>query len=462
MTRTMTRTTTRTTTRATTARAAAALLGAALAGALGCGSVLDVDNPNNVNAESLGEPASARAQVNGALAALTRGAAMLLGPVSTASDDMSWRGSLEGMQRFDLGYLADPYNEFLEASFQAMTPARYTAARAVRQLERFRADSALADPAQLALANLYLAITYDYIANHHDDFVIASSERDPGSAVGPANMVALYDSVEAAAARGLAVPGTTAAQRGALTAMRARAKFDRAVWRKINPSGAAAPAQPLVDDPGAAQDAAAALELLGADARFQLAVQNTMAFGNCFFPNCTNARQEIRFDASVATYNYTAGTLAVALRDPVTGQPDPRIAPAVNEFVLPAAGTNLVSITVTGSRDMLLILAEVALARGQGAEFQARINQLRALGGLPAWTGAAGQPAARDLLIHERRANLYLQGRRLNDMYRFGIVDPRWAADSDARTCPGAQLPINNAERLANPNVAAGPPGGGA
>lgn len=438
----------------------AATLSAAALAAAGCGSVLEVDNPNNVNAESLDDPASAKAQVNGALAALTRGVGMLLGPVETASDDMSWSGSLEGMQRFDRGFLRDPYNEFLENSYALMTPARFTANRAVKQLETFQTRNQLADPTQLALANLYAAITYDYIANHHDDFVIASSEREAGNAVGPANMVTLYDSVEAAATRGLAVAGTTTAQRGALTAMRARAKFDRAVWRKINPSGTVV-AQPLVDDQSAADDATAALALLGGDSRFQLVVQNGMATGNCYLPNCTNSRQEIRFDPSVATYVYTTSTLTVALRDPITGLPDPRIAPLVTEFVAPSAGTNLIPITVTGSRDMLLVIAEVALARGQTAAFQTRINQLRALNGLPAWTGAAGQPTALALLIHERRANLFLQGRRLNDMYRFGIVDPRWATDSDARTCPGSELPINNAERLTNPNVSAWQPGCG-
>ena len=439
-------------------RIGACLLAAATTlAAGGCGSVLEVDNPNNVNAESLADPASARAQVNGALAALTRAAGILLSSVETASDNMSWRGSLEGMQRFDLGFLRDPYNEFLEAAYTSTTPARYTVNRAIQQLEEFQRQGTLADPTQLALANLYAAITYDYIANHHDDFVIASNERTAGGAVGPANMVTLYDSVEAAAARGLAIAGTTSAQRGALTAMRARAKFDRAIWRKLNPSGRV-PAQPLVDEVGAATDAAAALALLGGDGRFQLAVQNTMAYSNCYFPNCTNSRQEIRFDAAVATYNYASSQLTVALRDPIGGQPDPRIAAAIQEFVLPAAGVNLISITVTGSRDMLLILAEVALARGQTAEFRTRINQLRALNALPEWTGAAGQPSAQEMLVYERRANLYLQGRRLNDMYRFGIVDPRWSADSDARTCPGSQLPINNAERLTNPNVASWQP----
>lgn len=432
----------------------------ALASAQGCGSVLDVDNPNNVNAESLDDPASAKAQVNGVLAALTRGVGMLLGPVETASDDISWSGSLEGMQRFDRGFLRDPYNEFLENTATGMTPARFVANRAIKQLETFQSRGQLTDPTQLALANLYAAVTYDYIANHHDDYVIASNERDAGGAVGPAAMVSLYDSVEAAATRGLAVTGTTAAQRGALTAMRARAKFDRAIWRKLNPSGTV-PAQPLVDVRGAADDAVAALGLLGTDARFQLAVQNGMAYGNCYFPNCANSRQEIRFDPAIATYTYTSATLAVALRDPITGLTDPRIAPLISEFVAPSAGTNLIPITVTGSRDMLLIIAEVALATGDAATFQARINQLRALNNLPAWTGAAGQPTALAMLIHERRANLFLQGRRLNDMYRFGIVDPRWATDSDARTCPGSLLPINNAERLSNPNVATWQPGCG-
>jgi len=40
-----------------------------------------------------------------------------------------------------------------------------------------QAAKTLTDPTQLALANLYAAATWDYIANSFDDFVIASSER---------------------------------------------------------------------------------------------------------------------------------------------------------------------------------------------------------------------------------------------------------------------------------------------
>jgi hypothetical protein len=53
---------------------------------------------------------------------------------------------------------------------------------------------------------------------------------------------------------------------------------------------------------------------------------------------------------------------------------------------------------------------------------------------------------------------LFLQGRRLNDMYRFGIVDPEWSPQSDAALCPGSQFPIVDAERQTNPNVASAQP----
>jgi hypothetical protein len=433
-----------------------ALVAAAAAlGAVGCSGLLDVENPNNVNATALAEPASATPQVNGVLASLTRGAAQLIGHVATASDELSWSGSLDGVDRLNRGFVRDPFNEFLVDAATGISPTRYTANQTVKQLELFRSEGKLTDVTQLGRANLYAAITYDYLANHYDDFVIGSDRQVGSASVGPDKMVTLYDSVEAAAVRGLEVtPASNTALRGQLLAMRARGKFDRAVWQKLNPSGRV-PAQPLVDVQAAADDAVAALALLGADSRLQLVVVTGMGFGNCFLPSCTNSRQEVRFNPVLGTYNYTTRALTVALRDPISNQPDPALAALMTEF---AVGNLLSPVTVTGSRDMLLIIAEVALARGNTAEFTARINQLRALNQKPAWTGAAGQPSARDILIHERRVNLFLQGRRLNDMYRFGIIDPEWSAQSDAATCPGSQFPIADVERQTNPNVASAQP----
>ena len=443
-------------------RARAALGAGAVAAALlaaACSSVLDVDNPNNVSADQLELPVSAPSQVNGTLAAITRGITQLLGHVTTASDEFSWSGSLDGMNQLNRGIVRDPFNEFLEDGARGLTPARYMAARTVKQLEAFRAAGTLADPLLLARANLYAAVVYDFIANSYDDFVIASDQRTSGAPVGAANMVALYDSVEAAVARALPLAPASAASnaelRGQLFAMQARARFDRAVWRKLNPSGRA-PADPLVNDAGAAAAADSALRYFGRgnDARLRLAVQQNMGFGNCFLPTCTNSRREIRFNPALATYNYTTRVLTVALRDPIANQPDPALTALIGEFI---TGDLLTAHTITGTRDMLLIVAEVALANGNTQEFARNINDLRAFHQLPPWTGAAGQPSARDMLVYSRRVNLYLQGRRLNDMYRFGVVDSEWAATSDAATCPGSLFPIPNSERLANDAAAASP-----
>ena len=60
------------------------------------------------------------------------------------------------------------------------------------------------------------------------------------------------------------------------------------------------------------------------------------------------------------------------------------------------------------------------------------------------------------MLLHERRVNLFLQGRRLADQYRFGVVDPAWQAGADALLAPGTFLPISLTERLSNCHLAGG------
>jgi hypothetical protein len=431
-----------------TIAAAATLVGAA--GLAACHSVLDVDNPNNVNAEALGNAASAPNQVNGELASLTRGAVELVGHVDAASDELTWTGSLDGMDRINRGFVRDPYNEFLNDATTGMSTARFMANRTVAQLEQFKTANTLADVSQLALANLYEAVAYDYIANHFDDFVVASTQGTGAPSVGAAKMVTLYDTVETAATRALAIATTPNTLRGQILAMRARAKFDRAVWRLLNPSGKT-PANPLVFDQGAVDDATAAIPLLGSDGRLGLTVTTGMSFGNCFLPSCTNSRREIAFDPKLGSFNYTTKVLTVSLKDPISGQPDPALGALMNEFV---TGNLLTTLVVTSTRDMRLILAEAALAKNDLTTFATQINAIRSLNSLPAWTGAAGQPTALDMLIYERRVNLYLQGRRLNDMYRFGITKAAWSNGADALACPGSEFPITDNERQANPNVA--------
>jgi len=111
--------------------------------------------------------------------------------------------------------------------------------------------------------------------------------------------------------------------------------------------------------------------------------------------------------------------------------------------------------TVVSQREMYLILAEAALAAGNNAGFDTNINLLRALDGMAPYTGAG--PTRLALLQWERRVNLVFQGRRLNDMYRFGVKDPRWVATSVVVRKPGCELPIPLIEREANKEIQGAP-----
>ena len=143
------------------------------------------------------------------------------------------------------------------------------------------------------------------------------------------------------------------------------------------------------------------------------------------------------------------GQPVIVLADPVSGQPDPALRARIAQMI--NAGLTVPMIVVS-AREMHLILAEAALARGDVPTFTTQVNAVRAFTpGLPAYTGAGVDPQA--LLAHMRRVNLYMQGRRLADMYRFGERDPRWQQTSFAYTRRGCFFPITQTERGSNPNT---------
>lgn len=418
--------------------------------------LLDVTNPNNVPASALDNPSAAAAEVSGVVAALARGLEQVHGDIETASDNIKWIGSLDGMNQLGLGNVRSPYNEFIENSAFGMAPARFMANQTVQKLTAFASKGTLKDAKQLALANLYDAITYDQIANYWDDFVIASSGASGGPNVGPAKMITLYDSADAALGRAQPIAEASGDNilAGQVYAWQARSMFDREIWKKLNPSGQVDPTNALVNSPAAAALAQKALTAWGAtDYRMQLQFPSTaLNFGNCSFSGCMNSRQEIAFAPQVATYNYKTNTLTVALKDPITNSADPVIAAYVTEFATGGASgsVSLSPLTITGARDMLLIIAENALANNDMAGFTVAINKIRTFNTI---TPYSGQLDARTLLIYERRVNTYLQARRLADLYRFKLKSPFWSTDSDASTCPGSFFPITITERSTNPNV---------
>ena len=415
----------------------------------GCG-ILDATNPNAVVESALDTPAAATPLANGLGSSVTRALAAVWTPYAAATDEFSFIGTREAYRNLDNGFLSDPANEFTDASFPEVAEARFLAVETIRRLEGFDAEGELLTRNDLARSYLYGAIIFTTIADMYDDFVIAADRRDAGAPVGEDAMLQLYDTAAAYATSGLAVAtatGSTALQ-AQLLGMRARARFSKGVWQKVKPARTR-PADPLVNAPEAAADARAALALMGSDAMYSFTPVNGNPLGFPALGDDINQRRELRVSsvyANIADQNPVA-----TLRDPITGIVDPVLQATLARCCTRTVGVN-VPMTYLSSREMRLIIAEVALAQGDAAEFVAQINAIRALNAtLTPYDGTTPSPIA--VLEHTRRVNLFLQGRRLMDHYRFGSQPAEWLASSVAARRPGCQFPIAFVERQSNLNT---------
>jgi hypothetical protein len=420
----------------------------------GCKGMLDVDNPNNVSSDALDEPTAAPAILNGAINTGANALSSLLNAYNIISDETFQAGSRDDYRLLDTGGIDINTNEYLQASYLVAMRARWMAEQAITKLSKFDKDGVLQDKQLLARAYLMGAIIYDELGNMFDDIAI-SDRINAGKNLGEQNMVQVYDSALKWLDAGAAI--ATGDNRKNILAMRARVKFDKAVWQKLNPPGTT-PAQPLVNDAGASADAAAALLLMSGDYRFEFLVDNSNsgddASGGVGFE--MNSRVEHTPDtaAFVKIDPTNKKPTAIIAKDPVTGQLDASAQKNLSRFIN-ASDINHPPMTVVSQREMYLILAEAALAAGNNAGFDANINLLRAMDGMAPYTGAG--PTRLQLLQWARRVNLVFQGRRLNDMYRFGVKDPRWVNTSVVVRKPGCELPIPLIEREANKEITGDP-----
>ena len=419
-----------------------ACLRPALAGvvAMGCSGLLDVENPNNLQEENLSAASSARALAAGAAATVSRSLGAIYGPYHTVTDEVSWRGSRDAWLQLDLGNIADPANEFTDDAFRYVGEGRWMADEAIRRLEGFDAANQLldtrgrSDRAPLARAYFYGAVSYMTIADMFDDFSL-SDRREAAPPVGEAQMVTFYDKAITYLDKGLAVAEAVKnlALQNEILAARARAKYSRALWSKLHPTIVP---NALVNDPAANADATLLLSRAAPDFRVVVALENDdIAYaGEASLAYNINQRAELRIAPAFAT-----------LVDPITNERDP-----VMEEAIDALSEDYVyqRITIASAREMHLILAEAALAANDIPNFTLHINRLRALDGLTPW---GGQIPALEILKHSRKVNLFLQGRRLADMYRFGEQSPQWSANSTAALSPGTFFPVTCIEIRSHP-----------
>ena len=399
------------------------------------GCALDVDNPNSLLEADLGDPSAAGAVANGGWNATLNGVGYIMIANAVAGDEVVWTGSRDAWRELDNGGMTNVYNEFVDGAWPFITEGRWMADKAVSVLEAFQADGSLPDSQDLVRAYLTAAMVRVYIADMFDDFVY-SDKTVSGTPFGEAGMSVMYD--EATALLGKAASIATGDNVVKVTAMKARVAHAKAVWGKVNPVNTSSP----YVNAGTA-DAAAALALMDGDYKWKMiygpgTVSNDMSWQ-------INGRLEMDLVDSPA-HGGTKGGDPIP-NDLVTGAKDTRILAEEAVFRADYGGTDYAPITIVSAREMHLIIAEGKMAGGDAAGTLAELNKIRALDGLAEYTTEDAGAA----LQHERRANLFIQGKRLPDMYRFGHTSTKWV--SGVLSGPGVFFPIPISEIRSNDNI---------
>jgi len=399
---------------------------------IGCS--LEVDNPNSLLEGDLGDPSAAAAVANGAWNTVLNGIGNIMIANAVATDEVVWTGSRDAWRQLDKGGMTNVYNEFVDGAWPSIAEGRWMADKAVSLLESLGAD--LPDDQDLVMAYATAAMVRVYVADMFDDFVY-SDKTEAGNAIGAANMSQMYD--EALTLLGKADAIANATWKVRVQALKARIEHAKAVWGKNNPVNTSAPYVSA-----GASTAASALALMDTDdLKWKMNFSSGTVSNNMSWQ--INGRLEMDLLDS-PTHPEKGGDPNKT--DPVTGTADTRV--LAEEVIFRSGiggGTDYAPITIVSAREMHLIVAESKLAGGDKAGCLTELNKIRAIDGLGAYTnedaGAAYQ--------HERYANLFIQGRRLPDMYRFGVTSVIW--DAVEKSPAGSFFPIPIREIRANPNI---------
>jgi starch-binding outer membrane protein, SusD/RagB family len=96
--------------------------------------------------------------------------------------------------------------------------------------------------------------------------------------------------------------------------------------------------------------------------------------------------------------------------------------------------------------------AQLILAEARPSEAAAAINRLRISQGLPLLE-TGGSDVTLDMVLEERRRQLFLEGHRLNDMLRHDLPFPTGENHKGQAWGPITCMPLPDQERLNNPNI---------
>ncbi len=450
----------------------------ATTGALvGCDSLLDVENPNNLTQEQFESPDAAASIANGALSTVARGVGEYVVAAATASDELKWVGSRDAWFDLDQGNPDNPSNEFTDDAWNWLSEGRWMADEAVKVLSGHQAEGVLPDPGDLGRAYLWAGIVYTYIGEWLEDYAF-SDGTESAPLVGENNMdTAVFDQAIDYLTQAISIldGAGDSDQANWAMAQRARAKHAKAIWTLLNPPGSV-PSDPLIaagDCGGCVDDAVAAITRVGGSLTQPLDQRWFFSYSSATVDNDlgwqVNERLEHRFGSRyVIPTSDDKKRASTRISDPIDG-----VAAPGADFLMDRHeaggpdGARYAPLEITNTREMLLIIAEARLAAGDGAGFRQAINALRALDGLSPYTdqeinfyqvdsdgndipGTSTGDSDLNLLIHHRFEQLMLQGKLFNDHYRFGIRSDLWLDQSLSVNQPGVIFPVSIGEQQSN------------
>jgi len=146
------------------------------------------------------------------------------------------------------------------------------------------------------------------------------------------------------------------------------------------------------------------------------------------------------------------------LQDPWSDKLDPRVSIGHNEGELGVDGSTRhftqlkynelsANIPIAGWKEMRLVEAEVHWRDGELSQAIDLMNSLRKEAGLPSLDDTNDEAQVREYLLYERFAELFLEGHRLTDLSRFGLVEEILGKERNIK------FPVSTDEINSNPNI---------
>lgn len=394
--------------------ACTSLLALTLAGATACSGIFDATNEDAVTGDQITGVTVQPALISGVAHNFARAYDFLITNVGLIADELvttgTWGDYTQTDQQglFNLAGQNVNTGSVVESHWNTFQAARALAERAYTSI---KGTSGTASGALAAQARLYSGMSYLFLGELSCDVAF-----DGGPAQAPVEALKLAEThLTEAITLADGANQTRFSQLARL--MRARARF-----AQNNTAGAVADAQ-----------------LVPAAFVFTVNPEVTGGFGWFW----------------VHVNTFPTATVGPAFRS--TG--DPRVmivsrpGQAGQTLYIPQRYPNGDSPLVLGNwQEARLIEAEVALAAGNVATAIARINEVRTAARLAPLATSLTSAQVLEALKLERRAELFLMGRRLQDMQRFGETPPEYRGTAPfARIC----IPVPQTERDNNPTLGA-------